>query len=524
MNTPLPIQEALKDPRCYPHRPDRVDFVETHISWVFLAGDLVYKVKKPLDFGFLDFTTLEKRRHFCEEEVRLNRRLAPEYYLGTVPIVRKGEDFVVEGSGPAEEFAVKMLRMPQERMMDRILDRGEAIDESAIIRIASLLAEFYENAETGGRVDRYGEIDVIRYNTDEDFKQMKDYIGVALSQKRFDTIREYTNSFYENRELFQSRILNGRIRECHGDLHSGNICLADEVVIFDCIEFNPRFRCSDTAADVAFLAMDLDFRNRADLSNLFVRTFSERSGDSQCLELMNFYKCYRACVRGKVLSFEFDQPEASVDWRRQGLETGKRYFALAERYTGCGRRPKLLVVFGLMGTGKTTLAEAMAKVCDAPVIQSDLVRKYLSGVAPTERRLESFGKGIYSSETTGETYRRMLMDAEKFLAQGQDVILDASFSKREHRGWVLETARRLDAEPCFIQCVCGEGTVRERLARRAEAPLTVSDGRWELFHSQKARFEPPDEIDPKRLFRVDSEEPVDRLLNTLRTIFENEGQ
>ena len=503
----IEIERALRDPNAYPQRPETVDMAETHISWVFLAGDFVYKVKKPVNFGFLDFTDLAKRRRFCEEEVRLNRRLAPDLYLGVVGITLENGALRVEGNGEPIEYAVKMSRLPQERMMDRLLEQGK-VNETTIRRICEVLVDFYGKADTGGEIDQYGKIESVRFNTDENFSQTEDYVGVALSQRRFNTIRAFTDRFYEDRELFESRIRKGRIRDCHGDLHSGNICIPGEVIIYDCIEFNRRFRYSDVTADIAFLSMDLDFKGRRDLSELFVREFALKSGDMDSLLLMDFYKCYRAYVRGKILCFAFDQAEGGIERQAQALETAKKYFALAESYTGEAVAPRLIVLFGLIATGKTTLAEALGARLDAPVISSDPLRKNLVGLAPSSRQFEDFGQGIYGEETSDVMYRKMVQDAEKFLTQGQTVILDASFRDAGHRSWVMESARRLGAEATFVLCQCDEDRIRRRLSERHTDPHVASDGRWEIYEEQKARFEELSDIAPDDLVRVDSGEDL----------------
>ncbi|MBI4777168.1 MAG: AAA family ATPase [Deltaproteobacteria bacterium] len=503
----IEIERALLDPNAYPHGPETVEMAETHISWVFLAGDFVYKVKKPVDFGFLDFTDLAKRRRFCEEEVRLNRRLAPDLYLGVVGITRENGELRVEGTGDPIEYAVKMKRMPRERMMDRLLEQGK-VDETTIRRICELLVDFYDMADTGGEIDRYGKIESIRFNTDENFMQTEEYVGVALSERRFDTIRAFANRFYEDTELFESRIRKNRIRDCHGDLHSGNICIPGEVIIYDCIEFNERFRYSDVTADIAFLSMDLDFRGRRDLSELFVHEFALKSGDLESLLLMDFYKCYRAYVRGKILCFAFDQAESGIERQARALETAKKYFALAESYTGEAPPPRVIVMFGLIATGKTTLAEALGARLGAPVISSDPVRKNLVGLAPSSRQFEAFGQGIYDRETTDALYRKMVQDAEKLLAQGQTVILDASFRDPAHRSLVMESAKRLGAETTFVLCECEEELIRRRLSERLSDPHAASDGRWEIYQQQKARFEQPSDILPGNLIRVDSGEDI----------------
>jgi aminoglycoside phosphotransferase family enzyme len=350
----------LLEAKAYDHDPAGVDMVQTHISWVFLAGDLVYKLKKPVDFGFLDFTTLDKRAFFCREEVRLNRRLAPDIYLGVAEIVRDAEGhYAVREPGSGGEvvdYAIKMKRLPGEGMMKDRLDRGE-VDEKTMDGIAALLADFYRRAETGGGINRFGQPEVIRFNTDENFSQTGDYVGLALDRRRFEAIRDYTGAFLnDRRELLARRIDGGYIRDCHGDLHMGNICLGEKIWVFDCIEFNERFRFSDIASDLAFLAMDLDYHGRPELGRRLIDRYIELSGDRELPEVLDFYKCYRAYVRGKISCFSFDQAGVPLKEREHALDAARRYFALAYGYAGGKKRPRMYVFFGLMASGKTSWA------------------------------------------------------------------------------------------------------------------------------------------------------------------------
>jgi aminoglycoside phosphotransferase family enzyme/predicted kinase len=514
----LSLPHDLLDPAAYPHRPAKVDLLQTHISYIFLAGDLAYKVKKPVTFDFLDFSTLEKRGYFCEQEVLLNRRLAPRIYLGVSPITSEEGCIRVEGAGAPLEYAVKMIRLPQEGMMDVMLDRSE-VNQAHMIQIINVLVPFFQYAERGPHIDAFGTLEAIKFNTDENFAETREYRSTALTPDRFKDILSYTEEFYRNRDLFEERIRQGRIRDCHGDLHSANICLASEVIIYDCIEFNHRFRYQDVAADVAFLAMDLDFRGRADLSNFFVKEFARQSNDDQLTTILPFYKCYRAYVRGKVLAFACMQPEQTAEERSRDLRLAKRYFALAHKYTGAYHRPKILVIFGLSGTGKSVLAQALNRELAWPVISSDRVRKELAGLKPTERRVEAFGEGLYSEEITKKTYALMMERAEAFLAEGQSVILDGTFLKSEQRLLVLTLARNVDAEAHFILCQCAEEIVRKRLKAREIDLTEVSDARWEIYCEQKKRFSLDETSTLPHLLVADTSKEAEKLAHELAEEF-----
>ncbi len=325
---------ALLDPEIYPDAAPAVELMQTQMSFVFLAGDYVYKVKKPVNLGYLDYTTLEKRRFYCQREVALNQRLCPETYLGVVPITREAGKIILGGRGEVIEYAVKMRHLPQEAMLNVLLAKNQVSPEM-ITRVAEKLAEFHRKAETSIDISRFGALETITANAEENFDQTVKYLGQTISQPSYQRIRNYTRSFIKTgAPLFRQRVTGGMIRDCHGDLHAAHICFTDKICIYDCIEFNDRFRYCDVASEVAFLAMDLDHYNRADLSLSFVDAYEHYSQDKGLRSLLNFYKCYRAYVRGKVESFKLDDPHISEKEKVGTLAVAKHYFELAESYTG----------------------------------------------------------------------------------------------------------------------------------------------------------------------------------------------
>jgi uncharacterized protein len=328
----MELMTALLNPAVYPDAANHIECLQTHISYVFLTEKHAYKIKKPVNFGFLDFSTLRKRHHFLEQELLLNRRLAPDMYLAVLPLVLEHGKLRLGGVGQAIEYALQMLRLPQHLMMDEIAGRGE-LTSAMLDAIIARLVPFYRQAATGPRVNKFGDLAVIRYNHEENFSQIQPYVGTVLSAVAFHDMVKYANNFMaRHADLFAARIKAGKIRDCHGDLHTRNICLADGVYIFDCLEFNPRFRYGDVAADIDFLAMDLDFRSYNALSDYFVNTFAAQSDDPEIIKLVNFYKCYRAVVRGKVEAFATGEPELPPEARQKALQQAKNYFALAWRY------------------------------------------------------------------------------------------------------------------------------------------------------------------------------------------------
>jgi len=496
-----PFVRALLSPAAYPHPVDRVQLVQTHISYVFLAGDHVYKVKKAVNFGFLDYSTFGKRRSYCRQEVILNSRLCPDIYLGVSQIRQQGRAVTVDGEGEVIDYAVHMRRLPADRMMDHLLD-SKAVTDDMIRALAQRLADFHARAETSLRIAAYGHW-AIRYSWAENLRQWADYIGDTITEEQDRILSAYGEAFFAGqRELLKRRVRDLRIRDCHGDLRSDAVCFTDGICIYDCIEFNRRFRQTDVAGDVGFLAMDLDF----------VDAYVELSGDSDLRRIIDFYKCYRACVRGKVDGFRSRAAEVPTRQRRAAARAARRYFQLASRYAE-GLPPALLVITcGLTATGKSALVRRLAELAGIEVISSDVVRKRLAGLAPVERRFEPFRGGIYSPEFTERTYAALLEEGRERLRRGQSVVLDASFLRRQHRRAAGRLATEEGAQFACLECRASEDAVRRRLARRLRQGGDPSDARWEIYTAQKRRFQRPSEVAAQQLIVVDSEWPLDRVV------------
>ena len=332
MSKPPALVEVLLKPETYAHHPQKVELVQTQMSFLFLTGDYVYKVKKPVNLGYLDYTTLEKRRFFCQQEIELNRRLCPDAYLEVVPIVNRRGQIYLGGEGEIIEYAVKMKQLPADRMMDKLLPQN-LVTEEMVARVAEKLAAFHDKAVTSPEISAYGKPGAIKINTDENFAQTEKYIDISIPSNKYNKIKAYTDNFTKsNKSLFDKRVKDGKIKDCHGDLHAAHVCLANGICIYDCIEFNDRFRYGDVASEVAFLAMDLDRFRHADLSQAFVNAYVRFSRDKELPQLLNFYKCYRAYVRGKVSSFMLDDPYISAEEKTGVLAAARRYFELAESY------------------------------------------------------------------------------------------------------------------------------------------------------------------------------------------------
>ncbi|HKM59673.1 MAG TPA: phosphotransferase [Candidatus Bathyarchaeia archaeon] len=331
MQTQKEIVDALMIPDAYPEGTGEIELIQTHISFVFLTEKFVYKVKKAVNFGFLDFSTLSKRKFFCEKELELNRRLCPEIYLKVVPI-NKSKGITIDGDGETVEYALKMKRLPQETIMTCLLSENK-VNNKTIDELAKIIARFHQNAQCSEAIDEFGSFKIIKLNWDENFVQTKKYVDQTIPKEEYKFLENQVGGFMKtNNALFEGRIKNGKIRDCHGDLHSGNIFITDRICIFDAIEFNDRFRYSDVASDVAFLAMDLDFQQRRDLADYLIDRYVAYSKDTDLTKVLGFYKCYRAYVRGKVISFKLDDSSVSQKEKAEASKDSKAYFKLAAEY------------------------------------------------------------------------------------------------------------------------------------------------------------------------------------------------
>ena len=324
--------QYLMDPSGYSHPVDEVQLLQTHISYVILAGEYVYKWKKPVRLGFLDFSTLKKRKYYCEQELSLNRRLCPEVYLDVISINQQGDSFLLNSEGEIVEYGVKMVRLPESRMMGRMIKAGQ-LGENDFERIVTKLVGFYQKAKGNEAVQKFGTVHAIADNIIENLIQIETFIdNDILGKEQFEEIRKSSLGFLQHGNIFEQRLKEGRIRDCHGDLHSGNICMTEDVCIFDCIEFSDRLRCGDIAADVAFLAMDLELHGLETLSRYFIERFIECSGDTGLMTMLAFYKCYRACVRGKINLLTSIAPALDTKEVADYKSRARSCFSLAQSY------------------------------------------------------------------------------------------------------------------------------------------------------------------------------------------------
>ena len=498
------VLKSLMKTTAYPEPTSRVAMIQTHVSWLFLTDNHVYKIKKPVDFGFLNFTTIDRRRFYCNEEIKYNRRLCPDIYLGVVEVREFGDGAAFHGDGPVIDYAVKMKRLPAEGMLDGLVLRNQ-VSIADIQNIVRTIAEFHKNAATSADIAAHGTMARIMFNWQENFDQMTPFVDRILPATELAVIREWVTNFAdEHAAFFDHRVSTGYIRECDGDIHLENICLVgDKAYIFDCIEFSERLRCCDTAADLAFLLMDLDFHKRSDLSREALAAYLQTTQDTGMPPLLGFYKVYRAFVRGKVASLHLNDVEA--DQQEEIAQQARNYFRLARGYIEQTRlRPTLFITCGLMGSGKSTIAEQLAFEQGIACFSSDRIRKKLAGLQPDTRVHAAFQEGLYSPQASRATYAKLRLLAADELANGRSVIIDACFTQHDDRNLCRELAQQHGARFVILHIHCSEPENRRRLASRSETRRSVSDGRLELLASQNSAFEIP----------LDEEGAVIRLVST----------
>lgn len=498
---------------------------ETHISNVFLSESTVFKVKKPVELGFLDFRSLEARKRYCEAEVELNRRLAEHVYRGVRPVTRDARGVhaigtAADSSSEIVDYAVEMVRLRDADAADARLRAGR-LSRADLARVAERLAEFHACARCDAETAHFGERAVIRQNVEENFEQTKASAPQFLSPEGIAAIERWQRDFLEREHArFEARVQARRIRDGHGDLRLEHCYLADDgsVEIIDCIEFNERFRYGDVCADVAFLAMDLSWHERPDLSESFLASYARASGDYDLYAIVDFYESYRAYVRGKVASLLAADEGADETVRQRARSTARKYYLLAE---ACSRealeRPRLYAVGGIIASGKSTLASELADMIDAPVLEADRTRKQLAGIDPHTPWRDAAFSGHYGVEQTRAVYAELLRRAEVILRSGRSAIIDASFRERAQREAARAQAAALGCEFVFIECVAPSELCRRRLTQRASGPST-SDGRADIFDEFVRGYEAVTELAAAEHARIDTSAPASQVSAQLRAL------
>ena len=472
--------EQMMQPGFYPHPViEPIQLIQTHVSYVFLTGDYAYKVKKPVNFGFLDFSTLEARKHFCSEEFRMNQPNAPEIYLEVLPITQTGDKFVLGGASEPVEYVLKMCQFPQEALFIEMFEQGK-LTEAHMEELGRVVAQFHAKAQTNDYIRSFGEVSKIREAIDENYQQTEKYIGGPQTQQQFDETKDFTDRFFEQQqELFATRRENNSIRECHGDLHLRNICLwHDKIQLFDRIEFNEPFRFVDVMYDVAFAVMDLEARGSKNLGNAFLNTYVEQTGDWEGLQVLPLYLSRQAYVRAKVTSFLLDDPGVPDEAKQEAAAVASDYYRLAWEYTK-RNEGRLILMSGLSGSGKTTVARHLARRLGAIHLRSDAVRKHLAGI-PLEQQ---GGDELYTPAMSEKTYKRLLELGIKLASQGFPVILDAKYDWQAFREEAIALFKSSQLPVHIIHCTAPEDVLRDRLLSRTG---DVSDATADLLTQQQA--------------------------------------
>ncbi len=492
--------EAMMEADFYPKPPAVITHKETHVSHLFFANDLVYKIKKAVRYSFLDFSTLAKRRYYLHEEFRLNRRLAPSVYLGVIPIGFDESGWRLGGWAEPREYTLVMRRLPEKRMLPFLLETQQVTPEM-MRDLAEHLAKFHATAEKAHAVDPGVYLSIVEDRWNENLVDIEPFLESLADRETLKAIKSFGGEFMrEHRDLLVRRAIDGWIRDVHGDLHAEHVCFAPEgIQIFDCIEFNPTLRRCDLASEIAFLLMDLSVRGGETLREPFVTPYSESMTDPELVRLLPFYECYRALVRAKVHALRLHK------WN----EDASRYFRYAARLTWQPFQPFLVLICGLSASGKSTLARELGRRLGMAVINSDIVRKVIAGKRGHDAA--PLNQGIYSPAMTAKTYASMARQAERQILLGQGAILDATFVRKAQREKMAQLAAKQKVPIFLIHCFATDELTCRRLAARAAEGRDVSDGRWEIYLNQKTAYEPLDEILSTQRLDLDTALPVEDL-------------
>jgi uncharacterized protein len=525
MDATLPslIQQMLQ-PDFYPHPvQEPIQLLQTHISYVLLTGEYAYKVKKPVNFGFLDFSSLEKRCYFCHEELRLNRRLSPDLYLAVLPIIESEGEYKFGTERAVQsvaDYALKMRQFPQSMLLSHLFQEGRFTPE-IVQQLAKQVAAFHLSAIINPEVTAYGSVASVQKVDTNNQAISAGFIGTTQTQLQLEETRAFTTQFFEQHaDWFVRRQANGKIRECHGDLHLNNVCLyQDKIQIFDCIEFNQEFRNIDVIYDVAFLVMDLEFRGRIDLANLLLNTYLEQTGDYWGAVLLPLYLCMRAYIRGKVNSLTLNDPAISTSEKATSLQRAQAYYRQAWDYTqrnvGARSPSRLILMSGLSGSGKSTVARQLAQKLNAIHVRSDAVRKHLAEI-PLDQRGDSggtLGSGIYTPEMTQKTYNTLLELGLLLAQQGWPVILDAKYDHQSLRQSVVDGAISAHIPITIVECTAPVEVLRDRLHQRTH---DISDATADLLESQIKAAEPLTESEQAIAVTLHTDHPLDQQLSQIQ--------
>jgi aminoglycoside phosphotransferase family enzyme/predicted kinase len=510
---PTLIRSLLR-PDSYDHPVEDIQLIETHISWVILTGAFAYKIKKPVNLGFLDFSTLEKRLFCCEEELRLNSRLAAEIYREVVSISGSPEQPVLRGSGEAIEYAIKMVQFPQQAQLDNMLANDE-LEPHHIDAIACLVAEFHRTTAVATHDSEYGNPQQVYYPVDENFSQIRQHRFSSTHRELLARLDHWSRATFASlTPVFEQRKRDGFIRECHGDMHLRNLVwFNNQALAFDCLEFNPALRWIDTMSEIAFLVMDLQDRSQPVLAQRLLNRYLEQCGDYPGTQVLRFYLVYRALVRAKVDAIRAGQDGISGIEKREAEEELSAYLELARSYT-LPVTPTLMITRGLSASGKSTLTQPLLESIGAIRIRSDIERKRLFGLQPGEASTAGIEQGIYSAEAGIKTYDQLRALSASVLKAGYSVIVDAAFLKYEQRQPFIQLADELQIAFVMLEFTATADTLRHRIRARVD---DVSDADLAVLEHQLATIKPLDDSELSLRIEIDTEKDFN-LAQVVKTI------
>lgn len=497
---------SLLKPDAYVHAVEKIRLIETHISWVILTGPFAYKIKKPVNLGFLDFSTLKKRHFYCNEELRLNSKLAPGIYLDVVPVTGSKEKAIFSGPDPIIDYAIKMIQFPQERQLDNMLIAG-LLKARHIDALANMVASFHQQTDIANDDDRYGEPEKVYKPVKENFILLRQLMDDEQTLGKLCELEKWSETtFNELTPIFAWRKRDGFIRECHGDLHLHNLALIKEIpVAFDCIEFDPELRWIDPISDIAFLIMDLQERQKADFSYKFLNAYLEKTGDYSACQILRFYLVYRAMVRAKVEAIRASQMVINSLSQQQANMAFQNYLSLAKSYLHTVE-PMLIITCGMSASGKSTLTQPLVEKLAAIRLRSDVERKRLFNLAAKNDSSVAFKAGIYSSEATQQTYHRLAELAERVLNANYSVIIDATCLQYDQRKLFRQVARRKKVPFIILQLTAGADTLRQRINTRKKA---VSDADQSILEQQLLNWKPLRKSELSNVIKIDTETSTD---------------
>ncbi len=521
-----PLLSHLLTEDFYPHPVKHLELIETHISWVILTGDYVYKIKKPLDLGFLDFSSLEKRQHYCNAEVELNKTLAPDIYLDVLPITGSETAPELNGSGDAIEYVIKMREFSQECLFTELLSQNK-LQATHILQTATALADFHSKVPCVADDSPYGTAEQVHEPVVQNFDQIAPMLDLDRQLAQLQALSHWANLEHKKiKTELSKRRENNFIRACHGDVHLGNIALVDDAaMIFDCIEFNEAFRWTDTMADLGFLAMDLEDVERPDLANLLVNQYLQTSGDYHGLSVLRYYKAYRAVVRAKITLFQL-QDDTLSDTARLELESKYQRCADLADYYREPAQPLLLITHGVAASGKSTLSNALVSTLGCISLSSDLERKRMLNLDAHAKTNSPLNQGIYNEDINQQTYERLYALAKQLISYGYPVIVDATFIRQEHRAMFNQLAQDLQVPHAILHCQASAETLEKWLHTRHQQGNHPSEARPDILQMQQDTMDSLDNTEKTYTIAVDMEQfhDINTVLEELSRLFSKENE